>query len=167
MENSDHFLSIAEIAGVFIGFSSLISLSPGRSRGIHYELRAIVTIGLLVLVAALLPVWLSSYALSERAIWSLSSGGFLTLNWIAILMPLLDHEYRAWQIAGAKANLALTIIFWTFLQIPIQIPLFLALLHITPSLAPAHYMTALVVSLFEAAFIFARIVYIRDAEPGS
>lgn len=133
----DLFLSIAEIAGVFVGFGALISFSRDRAVEARAPLRIVVAIGLLVLVAALLPVTLARYGLTDTTLWSWSSAGFLLMIWIAIVGLLLDPEHRAWVKADARTNPALTAFFWVFLEVPIQVPLVLVLLGVAPTLAPA------------------------------
>lgn len=154
------FLSIAEIAGIFVGFGALISFSQDRAVE-RSQLRGVVTIGLVVLVAALLPVALARYELGDRALWGVSSAGFLLIIWISLTSLLWDPEQRASVKSDAKAHPALTLFFWGFLEAPIQLPLMLAVLGVAPTLAPAFYVTALVLNLFEAAFLLARLVLSR------
>jgi hypothetical protein len=56
-EDAVLFITIAEIAGVFVGFAALISVT--RRSEIQPaqlgQMRAVVTIGLVVVVAALIP----------------------------------------------------------------------------------------------------------------
>jgi hypothetical protein len=164
---SDLFLSIAEIAGVFVGFGALISFMGQRGPATRVALRNVVAIGLLVLVASLVPVGLSHYGLVGRVLWGWSSAAFLLFIWTTILGVFRDLEHREWAIADAKANPALAILFWVVLEIPIQVPLVLAILGVAPSLAQAFYVTALVLNLFQAAFVLARLVFPREPEPGS
>jgi hypothetical protein len=86
---------------------------------------------------------------------------------MAILVLFLDPEHRSWLKTDAKEHLAFTFFFWAFLELPIQVPLALALLGVAPALAPAFYVTALVLNLFEAALLLARLVYARHSLPGS
>ena len=157
----DLFLSIAEIAGVFVGFGALISFSRDQAEA-HSALRAVVTIGLLVLVAALLPVGLARYGLPDRILWVWSSMGFLLINWIAIVVLFLDRESRSSITTDVKANLGLSILFWVFLEVPVQVPLVLVIVGVKRTLAPAFYTTGLVLNLFEAAFLLARLVLVRN-----
>ena len=61
--DSGLFIAIAEIAGVFVGFGALISLT--RKDAIDFpqlgRLRGVVSVGLVVIVAALIPVGISRY----------------------------------------------------------------------------------------------------------
>ena len=85
MDDFAPFLSIAEIAGVFVGFGALMSLSRDRQEEGLVALRVVISIGLVVLVAALIPVALSHYGLVGHALWGWSSGAFLVICWTAIL----------------------------------------------------------------------------------
>ena len=162
MDDFGLFLSIAEIAGIFVGFGALMSVLRDRQEGGLVALRVVILNGLVVLVAALIPVALSHYGLVGRALWSWSSGAFLVVCWIAILVPLRDRETRRAVKADTKANPVLAVLFWVLFEIPIQVPLVLAVLGIAPSLAPAFYVTALVLNLFQAAFLLTRLVFARD-----
>ena len=84
VDGFDLFLSIAEIAGVFVGFGALISLLRDHQEEGRVMLHAVIANGLVVLVAALIPVALSQYGLTGRALWGSSSGAFLVLCWAAI-----------------------------------------------------------------------------------
>ena len=96
MQILDFFVVIAEIAGVFVGFGALISVT----RRTRFEasqigrIRAVVTIGLIVIIVALIPVVLSSYGLSEDHLWFISSLSFLILNVAVIILSLLRSENR-------------------------------------------------------------------------
>ena len=161
----DLFLSIAEIAGIFVAFGALISFSGDRGPAARVALRYVVAIGLLVLLAALVPVALSHFGLAGRSLWGWCSGAFLLFIWIAIVGVHRDREHRQWAIADAKANPALAILFWVVLEVPIQVPLALAVLGVASTFAPAFYITALVLNLFQAAFVLARLVFAQDARP--
>ena len=163
----DLFLSIAEIAGVFVGFGALISFSRELNVEARVALRGIVTAGLVVLVAAMLPVALARYGLTEGNLWRWSSAGFLLIIWLAIAGLFIDPELRASVKADARAHPALSTFLWVFLEVPIQAPLLLVLLGVAPTLAPAFYVTGLVLSLFQAAFVLARLVLARDSQSGS
>jgi hypothetical protein len=67
----------------------------------------------------------------------------------------------------ARAHPALTAFFWLFLEVPIQLSLALVLLGVAPERAPAFYATGLVLNLFEAAFVLARLVLAKDLRLGA
>jgi hypothetical protein len=58
-------------------------------------------------------------------------------------------------------------LFW-LLEVAVQLPLVLVVLGAAPDLDGAFYLTALVVHLFEAAFVLAQLVYSAgDRQPAS
>ncbi|MEJ2265933.1 MAG: hypothetical protein P8X95_21005, partial [Anaerolineales bacterium] len=65
MAEIDLFIAMAEIAGVFVGFGALISVTQHSEieAGQLGQIRAVVTIGLVVMVAALIPIGLDRYHL--------------------------------------------------------------------------------------------------------
>ena len=100
------FVSLAEIAGVFVAFGALITLTR-RSESTPIEealLRFVVAIGLVVVVAALVPITLSRYGFADRSLWALSSGISLLIIWFGILAALRSHEHRDAMLADARAN---------------------------------------------------------------
>lgn len=157
------FVAIAEIAGVFVGFAALISVT-GRDEMAAAQLsqvRAVVTIGLVVIVAALVPVGLERYGTSTAVLWRGSSLVFLLLVWVVMALSLRRPENRTMLVAQARSSPALAGVFWGVLEIAIQVPLLLAVVGVLPDLAQAFYTTALVVHLFEAAFVLGQFVYAR------
>ena len=155
------FVSMAEIAGVFVGFGALISVT--RRAEIEAEqlgyIRAVVTIGLVVLVAGLIPVGLDRYGLTGRSLWFISSLVFLVLSWGVNLLSLRRAENRQLVIGQLRSRPLSAAFFWLLLELPVQVPLFLALFGVRPELDSAFYLTALLFSLFEAAFVLAQLVY--------
>ena len=154
------FITIAEIAGVFVGFAALIAVTRRSEIDTAQlgQIQAVVTIGLLVVVAALVPVGLGAYQIEGGGLWVASSLVYLVLNWVVILIALRRAENR--QIAGAQArsNPVMAAFFW-LLEIAVQLPLLLVVFGVNRELDTAFYMTALVFHLFEAAFILAQLVY--------
>ena len=163
------FLAIAEIAGVFVGFGALISFT--RRSEIEAtqlgQIRAVVTSGLVVIVAALLPVVLSHYGVEGHRLWFLSSLLFLLLVWAVIVLSLRRPENRQIVASETRASPAMAAFFWILLEIPIQVPLVLTVLGPFPDLEPGFYTTALVFNLFEAAFVLARLVYWQASPPSA
>lgn len=155
------FVAMAEIAGIFVGFGALISVTR-RSEieaGQLGQIRAVVTIGLVVLVAALIPVGLGRYGVAGRSLWFISSLVFLLLSWGVNILSLRRAENRQLVITQARTSPLNAAFFWLLLEIPVQVPLFLAVFGVRPALDPAFYLTALLFNLFEAAFVLAQLVY--------
>jgi len=155
------FVTIAEIAGVFVGFGALI----GAIRRNEIEaaqlsrLRAVVTSGLLVVVAALVPVGLGQYNISSHTFWLTCSLVFFGLNWIAIVLSLRRPENWRLTVDELKSNPLTAAFFWLLLEVPVQLPLLLIMTGQFTDLDLAFYLTAILFSLFEAAFVLAQLVY--------
>jgi len=131
------------------------------------ELRAVVLTGLVVLVAALLPVGLARFGLVERAMWGWASAGFLFAIWVGIVVQVRHPEGREWLRAEAREHPVQQALFWVLLEVPLQVSLLLALFSVIPALDPAFYATALVLNLVEAAYLLARMVLAGDAPPAA
>ena len=155
------YVTMAEIAGVFVGFGALISVT--RKDEIETaqlgRVRAVVTVGLMVMVAGLIPVGLDRYGVGGHGLWFSSSLVYLLLNWAVILLSLRLPENRALVGDQARSSPLLSVFYWLFLEISVQLPLILTIMGIWPSLEPAFYLTALAFNLFEAAFVLAQLVY--------
>ncbi len=164
MQTIDFFIAIAEIAGVFVGFGALISVTRRTRFEVSQigRIRAVVTIGLLVIVAALIPVVLRSYGLAENNLWFISSFCFVILNAAVIILSLLRPENRVLLAAQSRAYPLTAVFFWLLLEVPVQVPLILILIGWRQDLAPAFYSTALAFNLFEAAFVLAQLVYAQE-----
>lgn len=160
-------IAIAQIAGVFVGFGALISVTDRTGSNLSQpgQIRAVVTIGLVVIVASLIPVGLDRYGVSGHTLWSVCSLIFLLLIWTVTIFSLRMPENREFTRARMWANPMTAVFFWLLLEVPLQIPLVLAVLGIEPHLAPAFYITALVFNLFEAAFVLAQFVYSQQSQP--
>lgn len=161
------FLAIAEIAGVFVGFGALISFTRRTEIEVTQlgQLRAVVTIGLVVIVAALLPVGLSRFGVEGHSLWFICGLIFLALVWAVIILSLRRPENRQVMISQTRESPAMAAFFWFLLELSIQVPLVLILLGPFPNLEPGFYTTALVFNLFEAAFVLARLVYWQTDQP--
>ena len=154
------FIAIAEIAGVFVGFGALISLT--RKNAIDYpqlgRLRGVVSVALVVIVASLIPVGLSRYGITGHDFWLVCSIIFLFLVWAQILLSLTKSKYRELLTKQTLDNPLVSMFFWILLEAPIHISLVLAIIGIYPDLEPAFYTTALLFHLFEATFLLVQIV---------
>ena len=157
-------IAIAEIAGIFVGFGALI----GATRRNEIELfqlsriRGVVIVGLMVIAVALIPVVLDLYGFTGHNIWFLSSLVFFILNLAAIILSLRGSESRELWTSHTRATPISTVFFWLALEVPLQATLILTMLGWYPNLEPAFYVTALLFSLFQAAFVLTQIVYSQE-----
>ena len=158
---ADLFTSLAEIAGVFVGFGALIAaVSSTKQTGIQKSrVQGIVVIGLLVVVASLIPVGIASYGVDSRGVWLYSSVCFLILIWAALAVSLRSDSFKSASPVSFSNHPVGFIAFWIALEVPIQVPLFLVAGGMFEELAPAFYSTALILNLFEAAFLLALLVF--------
>lgn len=119
MQDADLFMGLAGIAGVFVGFAALIAVrSGGPSDPLEVApMRMVVSLGMLTIVAALAPVALGRYDLTDHQVWALSSAlalvGWLLMGAVSARTP----EYRAgWAMSISAARLLLTA-GWTLLML--------------------------------------------------
>jgi hypothetical protein len=154
------FVMLAQIAGVFVGFGALISITRRRDEDALRlaPIRAVVTTGLVVIVAALVPVVLSGYGVSEGTLWVISSLVFLGLSWAVIVLAMRSPENRRVMTTQARERPYSSTFFWLALEVPVQLPLIVTALGVAPDLGQALYTTALVFNLFQAAFVLAQFV---------
>jgi hypothetical protein len=162
VQGFETFLSIAEIAGVFVGFGALISLLRDRQAEGRVALHGVIANGLVALVAALIPAALNEFGLIGPGLWGWSAGAFLFLCWAALWGGLRNPEIREATTADAKTHPVLAIAFWG-IELPLQLPLLLILLGVLPSYSRALYFTALVLCLVQAAFLLGRAVFVPRA----
>jgi len=155
VENIEIFIGIAHIAGIFVGFEALISVTHQKEVG---RIRGLVTVGLTTIIVSLIPIGLISYGFSGHILWFLSSLIYFCLDWTVIILSLRMPENR--EIVK-ETSLVMTVLFWVLFELPIQIPLILTLIGLFPELEQAFYITALLFNLFSAAFVLSQIVHTK------
>jgi hypothetical protein len=167
MQNTDLFLSLAEIAGVFVGFGALIAVRSGGA-GEPQEvapMRLVVGFGMLTVIAALAPVTLGRYDLGDHEVLALSSVlvavAFVGLLFVqrrapeyiaarAIVMPARPAiqnilENVAWLLVVGGSALALVVI----------------VLGVAPELETALYFMVVVLLLVQAAWTLLWLVFMQ------
>ncbi|MBD3195858.1 MAG: hypothetical protein GF317_12425 [Candidatus Lokiarchaeota archaeon] len=160
-EDIELFIGIAHIAGIFVGFGALISLT-GRDEIEASQLgriRSVVTSGLLVIVASLVPIGLDRYGITGHIFWFICSLIYFIINWMVIIFSLRNPENKEAAVNQIKSKTVIALLFWLLLEIPFQIPLILTFTGLFPDLEPAFYTTALLFGLFEAVFVLGQVVY--------
>ena len=157
MTDTELFMALAGIAGVFVGFGALIGATASQSE--QWLVRNVVNQALIVIAVALVPVVLGRYGLADHALWLGASVIALVIDWAVILLLHTRREHMAMlvlQTRAARTALASTIL---LLEAPAQIALILVVLGLFPDLEPALYLTAVVLLLFEAAVVLVMLVY--------
>ena len=97
MQDTELFLSLAEIAGVFVGFGALIAVRSGGTMEASEVngIRWVVTIAIWVVIAALAPIIISSYDLTGHELWLVCSLLALALLVVMIVVFARTPENRA------------------------------------------------------------------------
>jgi hypothetical protein len=169
IQNVEIFIGIAHIAGIFIGFAALISIIR-RDEIEHYKLsriRAVVQIGLMVVVGALIPIGFGLYGFSGHILWFICSLIFLALNWLMGILSILNPENREAMIAQMRINPLKSVLFWVLFEFPLQASLILIILGLFPDIEHAFYTTALFFNLFEAIYTLVQLVYSQGSSSKS
>ena len=107
MQDGDLFMGLAGTAGVFVGFAALIAVrSGGPTDPLEVApMRMMASMAMLTIVAALAPVTLGRYDLTDHQVWALSSAlvliGFALIPAVSARTP----EYRAaWSTSIAETT---------------------------------------------------------------
>jgi hypothetical protein len=160
MQDADLLLSLAGIAGVFVGFGALISSRDGGTSQVYEVtyIRGVVGMGLMVVVAAVAPVIISRYDISGRDLWLLSSLLYLVLFWGMIVGTSRNPEHDALLAAFPRAVRVRQQLLSALLVTSVSIVLILVVLGPFPDLEPALYLTAVAFVLFYAAFALLQLV---------
>lgn len=128
MPDAELFIHLAEIAGVFVGFGSLLAIRSGDAIDVHAVeyLRAMVSGGLWVIVAALAPLVLSRFGLEGRALWvpcSLLALVLFIVSWIIDARSPENRtersDHRSESIRYAAVAMPMTLVMLTALVLVI------------------------------------------------
>jgi len=157
------FIGIAHIAGIFVAFGALISITRKNEVEVSQigRIRSIVTTGLMGVVAALIPIGINRYGVTGHNLWFFCSLIYFCLNSAVAILSLRNPENRKVMITQMRSSPVTTVIFFLLLEIPLQVPLILVLIGLYPDLEPAFYTTALFFNLFEAALVLTQLVYLQ------
>lgn len=167
MPDTELLVSMAEIAGVFVGFGALISIRSTESREPHtvVSLSAVMWMGLWVVVAALVPVGVSRYGLEGPALWLPCSLFALALWWSAFLASRRAPEFWVDVETSPRAENVLYMAVAVPLFLIMNVALVLTALGLWPELAPALYFSAVMICLFMSGFtLFVFIFTQRDRQ---
>ena len=158
MQNVELFLSLAEIAGVFVGFGALIAVRSGAAMEASEvnTIRWPVTIAIWVVIAALTPVIISRYDTTGHQLWLACSLLALALLAVMIVVFARTPENRA-DVADTfatmpRARIALVagLTFWLPFVL-LVLALALVVLGPFPDQEQALYLTAVGLGLFMGA----------------
>ena len=106
MQDADLFMGLAGIAGVFVGFAALIAVrGGGPTEPLELApMRGLVSMAMLTIIAALAPVTLGRYDLTDHQVWALGSALILAGWLLMIVVSARTPEYRAAWAANTAAR---------------------------------------------------------------
>jgi hypothetical protein len=166
MQDADLFLELAGIAGVFVGFAALIAVrGGGPSEPLEVApMRMMVSMAMLTIVAALAPVTLDRYDLTDHGVWALSSA-LILVGWLLIIVASArTPEYRAgWATSVAEARLTPGDViggaaFVLYMIVSFVVPIII-MLGVAPDLEAALYFTVVVLILLGAGATLLGLVF--------
>ena len=160
MQDTELFLSLAEIAGVFVGFGALISVRSGGPSDAHEVafIRSLVAAALWVVVTALAPVIINRYDITGHELWLVCSLLALALMFIVWIVNLRTPEMREEIATSSPAQLVGQGLANTLIYILMIGALVLVVLGLFPDQEPALYLAAVALILFEAAYFLVSLV---------
>jgi hypothetical protein len=150
MQDVDLFLSLAEIAGIFVGFGALIALRSGATAEPAEVMFVgmVVWLGVQVVAGALAPVALSRFGVTGHALWLTCSVILLVLFWPGdAVVQRLSPERRAILAAMPRKVRARQELFGVPFWLPMNVALALIVLGVLPDLEEALYFAAVVLML--------------------
>jgi hypothetical protein len=175
MQDAELFMGLAGIAGVFVGFAALIAVrSGGPTDPLEVApMRMVVSLATLTIVAALAPVALGRYDLTDHQVWALSSALILAGWFLIIVVSSRTPEYRAsWATSIAETRLTPgDVVFWAvsalYMLVLVVAPIII-MLGVAPDLEAALYFTNVVLILLGAGWVLLALVFAqRRPQPAS
>ena len=118
MQNAELFIHSAEIAGVFVGFGALIAIRSGATMAVTEinAIRWVMTTGIWVVVAALAPLFIASYGVSDHELWLVASllalGLFAAFVGVFARTPENQAELRASVVSRSRREFAANLAKW-------------------------------------------------------
>jgi hypothetical protein len=159
MPDVELYLSMAEIAGVFVGFGALIALRSGAAIAPAEVLLVgmVVLLGVQAVAIALAPVALSQFDGARDWLWAACGVIALGVYWGGQMASYRVSPERRSFVAGAPRGIRgpfeiVGALFW----LPMNVALVLVVLGVPAGQAPALYFAALVLLLlFDAVMVLA------------
>jgi hypothetical protein len=166
MQDTELFLSLAGIAGVFVGFGALISTREGGASEPQEvsAVRVVVAMGVMTIIGTLAPVTLGRYDLTDHQVLALSSVlvlvGSLGMTFIHIRTP----EYKAFMATPMGRSRIVEVVqlaAWVLLVGGAILAPIVIVLGVAPELEAALYFTVLVLLLLVAAWALMSLVFMQ------
>ncbi len=161
MQDTELFLALTEIAGVFVGFGALIAVRSGgpTDAGVLTAIRWLVSVAMWVVVTALAPVIVSRFDVGTHEIWLVCSVAALAM-WAAIAVVTgRSPEYRQDISATSPRRVIGEEALGALFYLPMMVALIVVVLGLVPDQEPALYFAAVSLGLFMAAFMLLGLVF--------
>ena len=161
MQDADLFMELAGIAGVFVGFGALIAVRGGGASDAFEVawMRGVVSIGLIAVLAALAPVVISRYGLTEHEVWALSSILFLVGLVGVFAINNLTPETRVADEGISRSILVVRFAVWAPSMIVFLLSPIVIALGVAPVREEALYFTLVALALFWSAISLLMLVF--------
>ena len=173
MQDADLFMELAAIAGVFVGFGALIAVRSGGASDVFEVayMRGVVSFGLLTIVAALAPVTLARYPLTDPDVWVLSSILVASGIVVSTAVNARTPEWRAESRTSAELGiprwvLPVGVVFLGVVVLAVALSPIVILLGLAPDLEGALYFTLVLLILLWDAWLLLQMVF-RGRQPAS
>jgi hypothetical protein len=166
MPDADLYMSLAGIAGVFVGFGALIAVrSGGASEPQEVSaVRVVVAMGVMTIIGTLAPVTLGRYDLTDHQILALSSVLILVGSFGLGFLHIRTPEYKA-MVASRSGRLRIVEVVefaaWVLLVGGAALAPIVIVLGVAPELEAALYFTVLVLILLLAAWSLMSLVFMQ------
>jgi hypothetical protein len=163
VQDTELFLSLAEIAGVFVGFGALIAVrSAGPANAVEVaSIGLVVAIATIVVAVSFAPVVLSRLDLTGHGLWLPCSVFALVIFWGGmVVFERMPGEMRAMMEARAplKSRARVELIGMA-VWLPATAALVLVILGVLPELELGLYFAAIVLFLLMDALYLLMIVF--------
>lgn len=163
----DLFVHFAEIAGAFVGFGALISLRSAHVTDLHdvVYLKAVLMLGVWVVVAALVPIAVSRYGVGGHPLWLWSALAGLA-TWLVVLLAFVTRpETRAINSSTEAVDRWFPLV-GAPLHLVIAGSLLLTVLGLWPGADAARYVTALAAAVVFAGYTLLTFVLSQRPDVG-
>jgi hypothetical protein len=159
LEQTDALLTIAEVSATFAGFAALVTLFARRrvDGAVAHDLlrlRLVIGMSVVVVMAALIPVAVAGFGLAESIAWQLSAAVFLLLIYFVISSFVTSYI----PVKGSFPPDNLAVVVSVSMEILIQVCLILVLVGVASERQYGLYISALIATIGQVAFIFLRLV---------
>jgi hypothetical protein len=156
---TDALLTLAAVSATFAGFAALVTLFARRrmeGAAAHdlLRLRLVIGVSIVVVMAALVPVAIAGFGLVEKVTWQLSAGIFLALTYFVIGSFIASYS----TVKGSFPPDKLAVFVALVLEVFIQLSLISVLFGIVEAQSYGLYISALISTIGQAAFVFLRLI---------